>query len=144
MYCDFGLGMECEATTQDLGEASRRGSETSGYCSENPGWDSAMGVTRPPYPHDAQGVTLFAGDEAQTSARRSDHTDRPPEAGVGGRREGRHSAPRAPRGTGGDNTGYGAKSGPDCWASSGPQCINGLRPDTHTSIFIIPGAASAA
>src|SRR4051794_29235532 len=47
----------------------------------------------------------------------------PPEACAGGRRGGRHSAPRAPRGAGGDNTGYGATSGPDCWASSRPQLI---------------------
>src|SRR3954463_15278558 len=53
---------------------------------------------------------------------------------------------------GGNNTGYGATSGPDWWASSGPQCVNGLRPDTRLQhqelphadpIFIIPGAASA-
>src|SRR5262249_19513181 len=46
---------------------------------------------------------------------------------TGGGRRGtwrwRHSAPRAPRGPGGDNTGYAATSGPICCASSRPQLI---------------------
>src|SRR5262245_23311910 len=45
--------------------------------------------------------------------------------------QGRHSAPRAPRGSGGDNTGYGATSGPDWWASSRPQLVK--RPPTRHS-----------
>jgi len=102
-------------------------------CSENPVRDSAMGATRTLTPHAAQGVTPLAGGRASVvpdpesghRLRRAvvTDTDRPLEAGGGGRREESHSAPSAPRGSGGDKTGYGATPGPDCWASSRPQLI---------------------
>src|SRR5262249_15270364 len=124
----------------DTGYAAR------GSCSENPGRDSVRGATRPPTPTGMVGVTPFAGGRASVvpdperrhRLRRAGapDTDRPREAGDGGRRGGSHSAPRAPWETGGDKTGYVATSGPDCGASSRPQGIHGLRPATRLRVRV--------
>jgi hypothetical protein len=75
------------------------------------------------------------------------NTDRPLEACDGGRRCGRHSDPRAPPRSGGDNAGYGTTSGPDCLTSSRPQSIErpparhrppSLPGPTPSSLFRVP------
>src|SRR5512147_1849225 len=79
-----------------------------------------MGAKNPLTPRRHRGVTPFAGGRASVvpnpglghRLRRAveTNTDRPPEAGGGGRRVGGHSAPRAPRGSGGDNSGSTGKN----------------------------------
>jgi hypothetical protein len=109
---------------------------------ENPGRDSAMRATTPLTPmRHGKGKRRSRGGvlpwcRARNLGHRLRHavttnTDRPPEASGGGRRETGILLRVLPGGSGGDNTGYGATSGPDCWASSGPRCINGLRPDAR-------------
>ncbi len=92
-----------------------------------------VGPTNPPDPRDSRGNERLGGCASGLrnpveSLRRhragsTDTVDSPPEAGGGGRRSGRQSAPRAPPRSGGDNIGYGATSRPDCWARSRPQLI---------------------
>src|SRR5262249_48661071 len=120
------------------------------------------GHDRTPYPPTGRGgVTPFAGGRASVvpdperrhRPRRAGatHTDRARGGGDGGRRGGSHSAPRAPPGSGGDQTGYGATPGPDCGASSRPRDPTASDPPPASesestrsdAIFIRPGVASA-